>query len=87
MRVATLGAVLAAVVVRFVTVFVVVASGTTGSAATGVLSTAGAGSVATVGAGSLATGGVEVLGASCAKTGVDESARAAAIAGRALVRA
>jgi hypothetical protein len=46
----------------------------------------GAGWAVVVGAGSVATGGVGCA-ASCARTGVEESASAAAIAGRALVRA
>jgi hypothetical protein len=49
-------------------------------------STAGAGGVVVMGAGSVVTGCV-CCGASCAITWVEESARAAAIAGKALVRA
>jgi hypothetical protein len=53
-----------------------------GSAATGGASTVGAGVGVATGAGSVGTGC-----ASCARTGVEQSARAAAIAGRALARA
>jgi hypothetical protein len=65
----------------------VTTSGVVVSATGGVVvSSTGAGSALT-GAGVVVVGVVGCAGASCASTGVDESARAAAIAGRALLRA